>query len=152
MVAGLTRAQSFMLGIAAIATATLAIGWLGKSMIEREPSGDLEFWHAGYYRDASMERIFTIGFLPSATPADVKRYARQLTWTPGHTTVAYFYPEGSRIPAGGITGAASLADARQALRIAGGASPWRFATHKDGDGDLRLVDCEQAPNDPLCRF
>lgn len=145
------RRRSFLLGFTAIVIATLGIGWLGKTMIDAEPTGDLEFWHAGYYRDASMDRIFTIAFLPSATEADVRRYAKQLTHTKGHSTTAYFYPEGSRIPSGGITGAASMADARQALRTVTGASPWRYATHRDERGDLRLVDCEAAPNDPLCR-
>lgn len=146
------RRWSFMLGFAAVAVATVGIGWLGKTMIEAEPKGDLEFWHAGYYRDASMDRLFTIGYLPSATEADIRRYAKQLTYTEGHTTTAYFYPEGSRIPSGGITGAASMVDARQALRTVTGASPWRYATHRDEQGDLRLVDCEAAPNDTLCRY
>jgi hypothetical protein len=150
--AGMSRTTSFSLGFLALAAITVALGWLGKRMIEAEPKGDLEFWHAGYYRDASMDRIFTIGFLPSATEADVQRYAKQLMHSPGHTTTAYFYPEGGRIPAGGITNAASMADARQALRVAGGASPWRYAAVKDEQGQLRLVDCEERPDDPLCRF
>lgn len=152
MAAGTSRARSFTLGFLALASVTVALGWLGKAMIEADPKGDLEFWHAGYYRDASMERIFTIGFLPSATQADVQRYAKQLMHTPGHTTTAYFYPEGSRIPTGGITNATSMADARQALRMATGASPWRYAAVKDEQGQLRLVDCEERPDDPLCRF
>jgi hypothetical protein len=152
MLAGLSRAQSFTLGFFVLVLFTLAIGWLGKSMLDAEPVGDLEFWHAGYYRDASMDRVFTIGFLPTATESDVRRYAKQLTHTPGHSTTAFFYPEGGRIPTQGITGAASMADAKQALRIAGGASPWRYATVKDAQGVLRLVDCLAEPNDPLCRF
>lgn len=152
MLAGLSRTQSFTLGFIALVLLTLGIGWLGKSMLDAEPVGDAEFWHAGYYRDASMERIFTIGFVPTATKSDVRRYADQLTHTPGHTTTALFYPEGSRIPAQGITGAASMADARQSLRIAGGASPWRYAAVKDAQGVMRLVDCQAEPNDPLCRF
>jgi hypothetical protein len=152
MLAGLSRAQSFTLGFFVLVLFTLAIGYLGKSMLDAEPVGDLEFWHAGYYRDASMDRVFTIGFLPTATESDVRRYAKQLTHTPGHSTTAFFYPEGGRIPTQGITGAASMADAKQALRIAGGASPWRYATVKDAQGVLRLVDCLAEPNDPLCRF
>lgn len=152
MLAGLSKGQSFTLGFIAVAIGTVAIGWLGKSMLDAEPVGAAEFWHAGYYRDAAMDRVFTIGFVPTATESDVRRYAKQLTHTPGHSTTALFYPEGSRIPAQGITGAASMADARQALRIAGGASPWRYAAVKDAEGVLRLVDCQAEPNDPLCRF
>lgn len=151
MIPGLSSRQSFIVGFLAIAVATVALGWLGKSMIDRELTGDLEFWHAGYYRDDTMNRLFTIGFLPSATKADVERYARQLTYTPGHTTVAFFYPEGSRIPSAGVTQAGNLADAKQALRMVTGASPWRYATLKDENGDLKLVDCEASPNDGLCR-
>lgn len=152
MFPGLSTKQSFLLGFLAIAVATLALGWLGKSMIDREPVGDLEFWHAGYYRDDTMNRLFTIGYLPSASVADVTRYAAQLTYTPGHTTVAFFYPEGSRIPTGPVTQAATLADAKQALRTMTGASPWRYATLKDENGDFRLVDCASTPNDRLCSY
>jgi hypothetical protein len=148
---GMTRTRSFALGFVLLAALTVAIGWLGKVMIEAEPTGDLEFWHAGYFRDAAMDRLFTIGYLPSATKADVRRYAKQLTWTPGHTTTAYFYPEGSHIPSGAITAAGSMADARLALRTDTGASPWRYATRKDAEGNLRLVDCEAEPGDRLCR-
>jgi hypothetical protein len=148
---GMSRTRSFTLGFIVLVALTLGIGWLGKAMIDSDPTGDLEFWHAGYYRDDTMNRLFTIAFLPSASRADVKRYADQLTHTPGHTTVAFFYPEGSRIPSTAITGASSLAEAKQAIGTVTGASPWRFATLKDENGKLKLVDCESEPNDPLCR-
>jgi hypothetical protein len=151
MRAGMSRTRSYTLGFIVLAAMTLGIGWLGKTMIESDPTGDLEFWHAGYYRDDAMNRLFTIEFLPSASRADVKRYAGQLTHTAGHTTVAFFYPEGSRIPSTAITGASSLAEAKQAIRTVTGASPWRFATRMDEEGELTLVDCEAEPNDPLCR-
>lgn len=151
MLPGMSRARSFTLGFIVLVLLTFGIGWLGKAMIDSDPSGDLEFWHAGYYRDDGMNRLFTIAFLPTANHNDVERYARQLTYTPGHTTVAFFYPEGSRIPSTAVTGAANLADAKQALRTVTGASPWRYATLKDENGELRLVDCEAEPNDPLCR-
>jgi len=143
--------QSYLFGFVALAVVTVGVGWLGKAMIESEPAADLEFWHAGYYRDDTMNRLFTIAFLPSATESDVVRYAEQLTYTQGHTTVAFFYPEDSRIPSTAVIDAASLADAKQALRAVTGASPWRYATLRDESGTLRLVDCESAPNDALCR-
>jgi hypothetical protein len=152
MFAGLSKTQSFTIGSVALVLGTLAIGWLGKSMIDGETPGELQFWHAGYYRDDSMNRLFTIAFLPTASRADVERYADQLTYTPGHTTAAFFYPEGSMIPSASITDAGNLADAKQALRTMTGASPWRFAALKDETGALRLVDCEMRPNDPLCRY
>jgi hypothetical protein len=151
MFPGFSRTQSFMLGFVVLAVVTLGIGWLGKAMIEAEPTGDLEFWHAGYYRDDAMNRLFTIAFLPSASRPDVTRYAKQLTYTPGHTTVALFYPEGSRIPSLAVTNAASLAEAKEALRGVAGASPWRYATLRNEAGELRLVDCQATPGDPLCR-
>jgi hypothetical protein len=151
MFAGLSKTQSFTIGSIALVLATLAIGWLGKSMIDGKTPGELEFWHAGYYRDDAMNRLFTIAFLPAASPDDVERYADQLTHTPGYTTAAFFYAEGSMIPSASITDARSLADAKQALRTMTGASPWRFAALKDETGFLRLVDCVAQPNDPLCR-
>jgi hypothetical protein len=152
MFKGLSRTQSFTLGFIALVVGTVAIGWLGKSMLEAEPAGDLEFWHAGYYRDDAMNRLFTIAFLPSASRADVKRYAGQLTYTPGHTTMALFYPEGSNIPIIRVSDAAGLAGAKQALRAVPGASPWHYAALKDEAGELRLVDCTATPNDALCRY
>lgn len=151
MSAGLSKTQSFTIGSVALVLGTLVIGWLGKSMIDGKTPGEVQFWHAGYYRDDSMNRLFTIGFLPSATRDEVELYADQLTYTPGHTTAAFFYPEGSRIPSASITNAGNLADAKQAVRTMTGASPWRFAALKDETGVLRLVDCEARPNDPLCR-
>lgn len=147
----MSRTRSYALGFVALVICTVGVGWLGKSMIDGEAVGDLEFWHAGYFRDDGMNRLFTIAFLPSATEADIERYAGQLMYTPGHTTVAFFYPEGSAIPSTEITGARTLADAKQALRAVTGMSPWRYAALKDEAGGLRLVDCETAPNDPLCR-
>jgi hypothetical protein len=152
MLAGISRTQSFLLGFVVLVVLTAGIGWLGKTMLESDPAGDLEFWHAGYFRDDSMNRLFTIAFLPSASISEVQRYARQLTYTPGHTTVAFFYPEGSRIPSTAVTGAASLADAKQALRTVTGASPWRYATLKDASGQLTLVDCEAEPGNALCPY
>jgi hypothetical protein len=151
MVSGMTRTQSYTLGFLALVVVTVGVGWLGKSMIDGVEPSELEFWHAGYYRDDAMNRLFTIGFLPRVGEAEIRRYAKQLTYTPGHTTVAFFYVEGSRIPGAGITNATSLADAKQALRTLTGASPWRYATLKDEAGVLRLVDCTLAPNDALCR-
>jgi hypothetical protein len=150
--AGMSRKMSFTLGFAAIVIATLGIGWLGKSMIDGSNPEALDFWHAGYYRDASLDRLFTVAFNPDVDKSEVRRYAKQLTYTPGQTTTAYFYPQDSRIPSGAITGAASMGDARQALRTLTGASPWRYAAQKDPGGTLRLVDCLAAPDDPLCRY
>jgi hypothetical protein len=151
MFSGMSRTKSYTLGFFALAVTTLALGWLGKSMIDHEPVTDADFWHAGYFRDEGMNRLFTIAYQPVATEADVRRYAAQLTYTPGKTTVGFFYAEGSRIPSAGITDAQSLADAKQALRTMTGASPWRYAALKDEQGELRLVDCEASPGDSLCR-
>lgn len=148
---GMSRIRSYTLGFVAVAALTVGIGWLGKSMIEDDLNGALEFWHAGYYRDNDLNRLFTIAFLPSVSRADVKRYAGQLTHTPGYTTVAFFYPEGSRIPSTDVTRAQNLADAKQALRTMTGASSWRYAARKDEDGNLELVDCEDTANHRLCR-
>lgn len=150
--AGMSRKTSFTLGLAAIVVATVGIGWLGKSMIDGSNPETLDFWHAGYYRDASLDRLFTIAFDPDVSKADVRAYAKQLTYTRGQTTTAFFYPQESRVPSGSITGAASMADARAALSTATGASPWRFAAQKDPGGKLRLVDCQAEPNDLLCRY
>lgn len=152
MAAGLSRTASFTLGTIAVIVATVAIALLGKSMIDGSNPEELDFWHAGYYRDASMDRIFTIGFNPAIGKPEVYQYARQLMHSPGHVTTAFFYPAGSRIPSGGISGAASMADARHAIRTVTGASPWRYASQKDENGQVRVVDCQAEPNDRLCAY
>lgn len=150
MAGGLSRAASFTLGTIAVIIATAAIGLLGKSMIDGSNPAELDFWHAGYYRDASMDRVFTIGFNPAIGKAEVYEYAGQLMHSPGHSTTAYFYPADSRIPSGVLAGAANMAEARRAIDPATGASQWRYAAHKDGNRQLRVVDCAAEPGDPLC--
>jgi len=152
MAAGLSRTASFTLGTIAVIIATAAIALLGKSMIDGSNPEELDFWHAGYYRDASMDRIFTIGFNPAIGAQDVYQYAGQLMHSTGHVTTAYFYPADSRIPSGVVSGAASMAEARAAIRPATGAGPWRYAAQKDGNGELRVVDCKAEPNDSLCNY
>ncbi len=152
MPANLTRTQSFLLGTVVLVLATLGIGWLGKSMIDDQPLDVIDFWLEGYYRDGTADRLFTVGYRTAVSESEIRAFADQLTYTPGHVTTAFFYPEGSRIPSRGVTGAASLADAQQALRMATGASPWRYAAVKDAQGQLTLVDCMAEPNNRLCRF
>jgi len=151
MFAGMSKKQSYTLGFLAVAVVTIVLGWLGKSMIGEETASATDFWHVGYFRDEGMDRLFTVAYQAPAAEQDVRQYAAQLTHTPGHTTVAFFYAQGSRIPSAGITNARSLADAKQAVRNMAGASPWRFATLKDEQGELRLVDCQATPGDVLCR-
>jgi hypothetical protein len=148
---GMSRTQSYTLGFFALAAMTIALGWFGKSMIGQDTASATDFWHAGYFRDEAMNRLFTVAYQAPATEQDVREYAAQLTYTPGQTTVAFFYAEGSRIPSAGITDASSLADAKQAMRTMPGASPWRYAALKNEQGELRLVDCEASPGDSLCR-
>jgi hypothetical protein len=150
MLGGLSRTASFTLGTIAVIVATAAIALLGKSMIDGSNPEELDFWHAGYYRDASMDRMFTIGFNPAIGKAEVYDYAGQLMHSPGHVTTAYFYPADSRIPSGVLAGAASMAEARRAINPATGASPWRYAARKDENGQLRVVDCEAEPDESLC--
>jgi hypothetical protein len=148
----MTRTRSYVLGLAALVVATVALGWLGKSMIDDQPLGVVPFWHEGYFRADTGDRLFTIGYLPTVSEPDIVEYARQLTYTPGRTTIAFFYPEGSRIPGATVTSAPSLAQARQAMSTATGASPWRYAAVHDERGEVRLVDCLSASGDPLCGF
>jgi len=151
MFSGMSRKQSYALGFVAVAVVTVVLGWLGKSMIGEETASATDFWHVGYFRDEGMNRLFTVAYQAPAAEQDARQYAEQLTHTPGYTTVAFFYAQGSRIPSAGITNARSLADAKQAVRTMTGASPWRFAALKDERGELRLVDCEASPDDSLCR-
>lgn len=150
MAGKLSRTASFTLGTMVLLVATAGIALLGKSMIDGSNPEELDFWHAGYYRDASMDRKFTIGFNPAVGKAEVYEYAGQLMHSPGHVTTAYFYPADSRIPSGVLTAATSMADALRALDPATGASPWRYAARKDEQGRLRVVDCAAQPGDGLC--
>jgi hypothetical protein len=66
-------------------------------------------------------------------------------------TAAYYYPQGSIIPADGVTLAQTLVDASDVIYEAPGLSKWRFAFMRYFDGTVGFVDCSATPGHDLCR-
>jgi len=109
------------------------------------------FKHVGYYKDKAKHRIFAISYKKGVTEDQIKAYALKLMNTKGRFTAGYFYPEGSKIPAGGLTQAGSLANANYILYDTPGLSKWHYAYMHTMDGKTIFVDCVKHPKHDLSR-
>jgi hypothetical protein len=105
----------------------------------------------GYFQDAKYNRIFTYTFPSAATSDEIEHAAYALPYTRGQLLAAYFYPEGSRIPADGITLAANVFRANEVLYDTPGLSSWRYAFMIPLAGLAEFVDCQATPKNDLCR-
>ena len=110
-----------------------------------------KFRRVGYFKDSKRNRIYTIAFKPGTTEKEVLSYAEQMTYTQGRMMAAYFYPEGSAIPADGVTLARSIFQANNILYDLPGLSCWRYAFMRYFKGTTEFIDCQQTPNSDLCR-
>lgn len=109
------------------------------------------FEEAGYFKDTSKNRIFTIKFQPSLSEAEIKDYAKNLMSTSGQMMAAYFYQAGSIIPADGITLAGSIFKANATLYERPGLSKWQYAYILNFNGTSSFVNCMQQKDSDLCR-
>jgi len=109
------------------------------------------FRRVGYFKDSNKNRIYTISFKPGTPKREVLSYAEQLTYTQRRMMAAYFYPEGSAIPADGVTLAKSIFQANSVLYELPGLSCWRYAYMRYFKGTAEFIDCQQMPNSDLCR-
>jgi len=109
------------------------------------------FRQVGYLKDGSRNRIFTIAFKKSTPKSSIQTFATQRMNTPGQITAVYFYPEGSTIPADGVTLAGSVFQANKVLYNVKGLSKWRYAYMKGFNGSENFVDCKKTPTNDLCR-
>jgi len=109
------------------------------------------FTKVGYFKDSTNNRIFTISFNLGTSEDKIRTYAEGLRYTSGQLTAAYFYPEGSIIPADGVTLASSVFEANDVLYEAPGLSKWRYAYMRYLNGTLEFIDCEKEPDNGLCR-
>jgi hypothetical protein len=109
------------------------------------------FTQVGFFKDNANNRIFTISYKVGSSEGKIKTYAEGLMNTSGQMTAAYFFPEGSIIPADGLTLASSVFEANDVLYEAPNVGKWRYAYMKYLDGTSEFVDCEQVPDSVLCR-
>jgi hypothetical protein len=109
------------------------------------------FRPVGYFKDDANNRIHTIAFKPGATEQEINEHAEGLMHTQGQMLAAYYYSEGSVIPADGVTLAGSLDEANNVLYEVEGLSSWRYAFMRYFRGNAEFVDCELSPDNPLCR-
>lgn len=109
------------------------------------------FRQAGYLKDAKKNRIYTVSYSPGTPESEIRAYAAKLMHSQGQLTAAYFYPEGSQIPADGITLAGSILKANEVLYETPGLSNWHFAYMRYFTGNTEFVDCRDTPDHDLCR-
>ena len=109
------------------------------------------FRQVGYLKDSAKNRIFTIAFEAGVNKSMIYAFAKNRMSTPGQMTAVYFYPEGSKIPADGITLARSLFHANKVLYDMPKLSKWRYAYMKGFNGSELFVDCKKTPKNDLCR-
>lgn len=114
-------------------------------------SSQSAFRQVGYLKDNAKNRIFTIAYKPGTTEQEVRNYAERLMHTQGQMMAAYFYPEGSVIPADGVTLAGSVFKANDILFETSGLSKWRYAYMRHFRGTSEFVDCDKTPDSDLCR-
>jgi hypothetical protein len=105
----------------------------------------------GTFKDEAGNRIYTFEFTNGTSIQMVRAFAEGLEFTAGFLTAAYFYAEGAVIPLHSISLAKGVESANGAIYKARGFSPWQYAFTRTPDGALRFVDCQQAPDDVLCR-
>lgn len=109
------------------------------------------FRQVGYLKDSAKNRVFTIAYTAGTTDQEVRSHAKRLMHTQGRMMAAYFYPEGSSIPADGVTLAGSVFKANDVLFETPGLSKWRYAYMRHFRGTSEFVDCEKTPDSALCR-
>ena len=115
-------------------------------------SSDQEnFTEVGYLKDNAKNRILTISYKLGTSEDEIRAHAEGLMYTSGQMMAAYFYPEESIIPADGVTLAGSVSEANDVLYETPGLSKWRYAYMRYFDGTSEFVDCEQDPDNDLCR-
>jgi hypothetical protein len=106
---------------------------------------------AGYYKNAAGVRVFTFELKGSPTEREIREHARNLPYTAGRMTAAYYYVAGSKIPRDGVTLARSVFEVNEVLYEMPGLSPWRYAYMRSLDGSAEFVDCSVQTGHSLCR-
>lgn len=105
----------------------------------------------GYLKDKSNNRIFTYSFKKGVTEQEIREHAKNLPNTNGRMTAAYYYIEGSLIPADGVTLAGSVFKANDVLFETPGLSKWQYAYMLGFKGEPQFVNCVTNPDNDLCR-
>ncbi len=105
----------------------------------------------GYLKDKGKNRIFTLSFNKGVTEQEIRKNAENLPNTTGRITAAYYYIEGSLIPADGVTLAGTVFKANDILYETPGLSKWQYAYMLGFKGEPQFVNCIKNPNNELCR-
>ena len=122
-----------------------------KTTISEKTDNRAHFRQVGYLKDNAKNRIFTIAYKHGTSEQEIRTHAKSLMHTSGQMMAAYFYPEGSTIPADGVTLAGSMFKANDVLYDMPGLSKWRYAYMRHFKGSSEFVDCEQNQSNDLCR-
>jgi hypothetical protein len=105
----------------------------------------------GYLKDKGQNRIFTFLFKKGVTEQEIKKHSKNLPNTSHRMTAAYYYMEGSAIPADGVTLAGTVFKANNVLYETPGLSKWQYAFMLGFKGIPQFVNCIKDPRNDLCR-
>lgn len=105
----------------------------------------------GYLKDKKSNRIFTYSFQKDVTEQEIRDHAKNLPNTGGRMTAAYYYIEGSLIPADGVTLAGGIFKANDILYETPSLSKWQYAYMFGFKGEVQFVNCVKNPDNDLCR-
>jgi hypothetical protein len=105
----------------------------------------------GYLKDKGKNRIFTLSFKSGVTEQEIRKHAENLPNTSRRMTAAYYYIEGSAIPADGVTLAGTVFKANNMVYETPGLSKWQYAFMLGFKGVPQFVNCIKDPKNDLCR-
>ena len=124
--------------------------WWPSDSTSTDPSERSSFERIGYLKH-NDNRIFTIAYKAGTPESEIRAHAEGLPYTDRRVMAVYYYPEGSKIPADGITLAAGIFEANEVLYETPGLSPWRYAYMRSFSGKTEFVDCQRNPDHSLSR-
>jgi hypothetical protein len=106
----------------------------------------------GVYEDFQNNRVVAFVFTKGTSAETIRDHAEKLAYTSERLLAVYYYQEGSRtIPANDLRWARSIMQANDLLYDTPDLDKWHYAFMRNFVGESRFTDCNQSPDDALCR-
>jgi DNA-directed RNA polymerase subunit RPC12/RpoP len=134
------------------AIAVLVVLGVAGALLGGGSENPARFRELGYFKDANNHRLFTLQIADDVTPEQARAHAERLPNTANRFMAAYFYPEGSTVPADVVSSGTDFIAVSDMLHEEPGMPPWRFVFIRSMvGGPPQFVDCRDAPDKDLCR-
>jgi hypothetical protein len=106
----------------------------------------------GQYEDFQKSRVVAFEFMTDTPAEEIREHAENLSYTSERLLAAYYYGEGSRaIPANDLRWVQSVMQAMDLLYDTPDLDKWHYAFMRNFVGETRFADCNQDPDNALCR-